>query len=78
MVKICFECFEYYTYIQMWQYMLLSEVGAKSVAHLMQYHVLQWEVAKVKWLIDSNMTITGFSIHQKTATYFKQQDIREI
>ena len=28
--------------------MLLCGVGAKPVAHLMQYHLLQWEVAKVK------------------------------
>ena len=71
MAKIWFECFEYYTDIQMWQYMLLCGVGAKPVAHLMQYHVLQWEVAKEKWLINSNMTLTGFSLHQKTPTYFK-------
>ena len=28
--------------------MLLCGIGAKPVAHLMQYHLLQWEVAKVK------------------------------
>ena len=50
MVKLWFECFEYYPYIQMWQYMLICGVGAKPVAHLMQYHLLQWEVAKVKSL----------------------------
>ena len=31
-------------------------VGAKSVAHLMKFYLLQWEVMKVKFLINSNMT----------------------
>ena len=46
----------------MWQYMLLCEVGAKPVAHLMQYHLLQWEVAKVKRLMNSNMTLTVLNL----------------
>ena len=29
------------------QHMLISGVGAKPVTHLMQYHLLQWEVEKV-------------------------------
>ena len=44
--------------------MLLCGVGAKPVAHLMQYHLLQWEVAKVKWLMNSNMTLTVLNLHQ--------------
>ena len=48
MVELWFECFVYYPYIQMWQYMLLCGVGEKPVAHLMKYHLFQWEVAKVK------------------------------
>ena len=56
MVELWFEYFEYYPYIQMWQYMLLCGVGAKPVAHLMQYHLSQREVAKVKQLMNSNMT----------------------
>ena len=52
-------CFEYYPYIQMWQYMLLCGIGAKPVAHLMQ-----WEV--VKRLMNSNMTLTVLNLHQKT------------
>ena len=63
MVKLWFGCFEYYAYIQ---YMLLCGVGAKPVAHLMQYHLLQWEVAKVKQLMNSNMTLTVLNQHQKT------------
>ena len=66
MVELWFECFEYYPYIQMWQYMLLCGVGAKPVAHLMQYHLLQWEVAKVKPLLNSNMTLIVLNLHQKT------------
>ena len=53
MVELWFGGFEYYPYIQMWQYMLLCGIGEKPVAHLMQYHLLQWEVAKVKQLMNS-------------------------
>ena len=28
--------------------------------------VTQWEVAKVKWLMNSNMTLTVLNLHQKT------------
>ena len=66
MVELWFECFEYYPFIKMWQYMPLCGVGAKPVAHLMQYHLLQWEVAKVKWSMNSNMTLTVLNLHQKT------------
>ena len=55
MVELRFECFEYYPYIQMWQYMLICGVGAKPVTHLKQYHLLQWEVAKVKPLMNSRV-----------------------
>ena len=50
----------------MWQYILICGVGAKPVTHLMQYHRLQWEVAKVKRLMNSNMTLTVLNLHQKT------------
>ena len=46
--------------------MLLCGIGAKPVAHLVQYHLLQWEVAKVKQLMTSNMTLTVLYLHQKT------------
>ena len=49
----------------MWQYMLLCGVWAKPVTHLMQYCLLQWEVAKVKQLMNSNMTLTVLNRHQK-------------
>ena len=86
MVELWFECFEYYPYIEMWQYILLCGVGAKTVAHLMQYHLLQWKVSTVKWFMNSNMTLTVLNLHQKTpkgATTKIQvkrykRDIREI
>ena len=59
MVELWFECFEYYPY------MLLCGDGEKPVAHLMQYHLLQWEVAKVKQLMTSNMTLTVLDLHQR-------------
>ena len=49
----------------MWQYMLVCGVRAKPVAHLMKYQLLQWEVAKVKPLMNSNMTLTVLYLHQK-------------
>ena len=66
MVELRFECFEYYPYIQMWQHILTCGVVAKPVTHLMQYHLLQWEVAKVQPLMNSNMTLTVLNLHQKT------------
>ena len=54
------------------------------MAHLMQYHctLLQWEVAKEKELMNSNMTLTVLNLHQKTAkgatTTIQVKDIREI
>ena len=65
----------------MWQHMLLCGVGAKPVAHLTQYHLLQWEVAKVKQL-NYNMTLTVPNLHQNTpkgaTTKIQVKDIREI
>ena len=40
-------------------------VGAKSVTHLMKFHPLQWEVVKVKFLMNSNMTLTVLNLHQR-------------
>ena len=44
----------------------MCDVGAKSVAHLMKLHLLQWEVVKVKFLMNCNMTLTVLILHQKT------------
>ena len=65
-VEVWFECFEYYGYIQMWQYILICGVRAKPLTHLMQYHQLQREVTIVKSLRNSNMTLTVLNLHQKT------------
>ena len=46
--------------------MLMCGVGAKSVAQLMKFYLLQWEVMKVKLLINSNMTLTVLNLHQNT------------
>ena len=46
--------------------MLMCGVGVKSVAHLIKFHLLQWEVVKVKFLMNSNMTLTVLNLHQKT------------
>ena len=46
--------------------MLMCGVGAKSVAHLMKFYLLQWEVVKVKFLMNSDMTLTVLNLHQKT------------
>ena len=36
---------------------------SKSVAHLMKFHLLQWEL---QFLMNSNMTLTVLNLHQKT------------
>ena len=36
------------------------------MAHLMKFHLLQWEVVKVKFLMNSYMTLTVLNLHQKT------------
>ena len=46
--------------------MLMCGVGAKSVVHLMKFHLSQWEVIKVKFLIYSNITLTVLNLYQKT------------
>ena len=46
--------------------MLMCGVGTKSVARLMKFHLLQWEDVKVKFLTNSNMTLTVLNLHQKT------------
>ena len=46
--------------------MLMCGVGAKSVAHLMKFYLLQWEVMKVKFLINSYIILTVLNLHQNT------------
>ena len=51
-------------------------VGAKSVANLMKFYLLQWEVMKVKFLINSNMISTVLNLHQRTDPKV-QQDFKD-
>ena len=46
--------------------MFMCGVRANSGAHLMKFHLIQWEVVKVKFLMNSNMTLTVLNLHQKT------------
>ena len=41
-------------------------VGEKPVAHLMKFHLLQWELAKRKFLMNSSITLTVLNLHQQT------------
>ena len=52
--------------------MLMCGVRAKSVAHLMKFHLSQWEAVKVKFLMNSNMTLTVLNLHQKTDPKLQQ------
>ena len=53
--------------------MLMCGVGAKCVAHLMIFHLLQWGVIKVKFLMNSNMTLTVLNLHRKTDPKVQQE-----
>ena len=52
--------------------MLMCGAGAKPVAHFMKFHHLQWEVAQVKALMNSNMTLTVPNLHKKLDTKVQQ------
>ena len=53
-------------------------VGAKFVAHLMKYHLLQWEDVKVKFLMNSNMILTVLNLHQKTDPKVKSRSHHDV
>ena len=55
--------------------MLMCGVEAKSVAHLMKFHLLQLKVVKVKFLMNSNTTLTVLNLHQKTDPKVRQDFI---
>ena len=57
--------------------MLMCGVGAKSVAHLMIFHLLQWEVVKVKFLMNYNVTLTVLNLHQKIDPKVQQDFLRQ-
>ena len=69
MAELWFRCFEYYHAYRsgnIFNECLCVVLGAKSVAHLMKFHLLQWEVIKEKFLMNSNMTLTVLNLHQNT------------
>ena len=69
MAELWFGCFEYYHAYRSgntFNEMVMYGVGAKSVAHLMKFHLLQWEVVKEKFFMNSNMALTVLNLHQKT------------
>ena len=45
------------------------------VIQLMKFHRLQWKVVKVKFLMNSNMTLTVLNLHQKTEPKVKKDFI---
>ena len=42
------------------------------MAHFMKFHLLQWEVVKIKFLMNSNMTLLVLNLHQKTYPKLQQ------
>ena len=75
MAELWFRCFEYYHEYRngnTFNECLCVVLGAKSGAYLMKFHLLQWKVIKVKFLINSNMTLTVLNLHQKTAPKVQQ------
>ena len=65
MAELWFGCFEYYHAYRCGN--TFNEcLCVVFVAHLMKFHLLQWEVVKVKFLMNSNMTLTVLNLHQKT------------
>ena len=69
MAELWFRCLEYYHAYRSghtFNECLCVVLEAKSVAHLMKFHLLQWEVVKIKFLMNSNMTLMVLNLHQKT------------
>ena len=50
-------------------------VGAKPVADLMKFHLFQREVVKVKFLMNSNVTLIVLNLYQKTDPKVQQDFI---
>ena len=75
MAELWFRCFEYYHAYRSgntFNVCLCVVLGAISVAHLMKFHLLQWEVVKVKFLTNSTMTLTVLNLHQKIDPKWQQ------
>ena len=83
MAELWFGCFEYYHAYRSGNTFneclcvvlgacLCVVLGAKSVDHLMKFYLLQWKIVKVKFLINSNMTLTVLNLHQDRPTGAKR------
>ena len=58
MAELWFRWFEYYH--------AFRSGNTFNECLMMKFYLLQWEVMKVKFLINSNMTLTVLNLHQKT------------
>ena len=70
MDELWFRCFEYYH-----AYRSGNTFNECLCAVLMKYHWLQWEVVKVKFIMNSFMTLTVLNLHQKTDPKVQQDFI---
>ena len=68
MAKLWFGYFEYYHAYRSGNYSINAYVWCwrKICGSLDEIHLLQWEVVKVKFLMNSNVTLTVLNLHQKT------------
>ena len=64
MAELWFRCFEYYHAYRSGN--TFNEFLCVVLEQNLWLHLLQWEVIKVKFLINSNMTLTVLNLHQKT------------
>ena len=68
MAELWVRCFEYYHAYRSGN--TFNE--CLCVAHLIKFHLLQWEDVIVKFLMNFNMTSTVLNLHQKTDPKVKQ------
>ena len=79
MAELWFGCFEYYhAYRSGNTFNECCGVGAKSVAHLMKFHLLQWEVVKVKFLMNSNVNQCPYQVSTSYTLRFPRYSLDKI
>ena len=66
MAELWFRCFEYYHVYRSGNTFNECLCVVLEQNHLMQFHLLQWEVVKIKFLMNSNITLIVLNLHQKT------------
>ena len=71
MAELWFRCSEYYHAHRSGN----TFIECLCVAHLMKFHLLQSEVVKVKFSLNSNMTLTVLNLHQERDSKV-QQDVK--